>query len=141
MKNFEAIPEEIREITLKSKSLAIWSIDENPLSDSYQIARFFQDEGWAIYPVHDSCDRILEVLCYRDIRLIPDDYDVLYLFCDPESLPHILNHIFLADYQPKLIWTHTGIIDIDSRDRCFEGNIPVVMDTNLREFYEYWQYK
>ncbi len=138
MKNYEDIPEEIRNQILQAKSLAIWPLDENPMTDSYQTARFFQDNGWYIYPVHESADRLLDVNCVRDIRLIPDDYDILYVFSDIDRLPMIVNGIFNADYEPPLVWFPEGIIDLETIDRLTEGGIKNVMDTDLMEFYKFW---
>jgi len=139
MKNFEIIPPEIRELVLRSGSIAVWPVDPSPLSDSYQIARFFQEEGWTVYPVHDWLERILDVPCYRDIRLIPDDYDILLLFMELERLPEAVNAIFNADYVPPLVWGHVGLVDLESVDRLTESGVLVVMDTNLKEFYQYWR--
>lgn len=135
------IPDSLRAQVLSSKSLAVWPIDENPLSDSYQIARYFQDLGWRIYPVHDSCDRLLEEPCYRDIRLIPDDYDILLLFPEPLHLPEVVNAIFSADFVPPIVWTHTGIFDQESFDRLTEAGILTVMDRNLMQEHRKWAEK
>jgi predicted CoA-binding protein len=138
MKNFSSIPDHIRDRVRSSTRIVIWPIDENPMSDSYQIGRYFQDEGWYLFPIHEFEDRILDVICYRDIRLIPEDYDILYVFCDPDRLPIVVNEIFNADYQPPLVWTHEGIIDLESRDRLTEAGIMNVMDFDLRDYFE-WQ--
>jgi hypothetical protein len=37
------ISKEICDKVLSSDSIAIWPIDENPLSDSHRIGRYFQD--------------------------------------------------------------------------------------------------
>jgi len=138
MKDSQDIPSHIRARVLRSNSLTIWPIDENPVSDSFQIARFFQDQGWNLYPVHDTVDRILEVPVFRDIRLIPDDYDILLLFVLPNTLPEAVNAIFNADYVPPLVWAHKGIIDLASRDRLTEEGILTVMNRDLRECYVLW---
>jgi len=135
MKNYSAIPDEIKKMVLEAKSIAIWPIDESPMTDSYQAARYFQDRMWDIYPVHDYLDRILEVQVYRDIRLIPDDYDILLIFCDVDRLPETVNAIFNADYIPPLLWTGEGIIDLETIDRLNDAGILNMMDTNLVEFY------
>jgi len=139
MKNYKDIPEKIRKLVTNSKSLAIWPIEESPMTLSFQAGRYFQDQGWDIYPIHDTCERTLEVACYRDIRLIPDDYDILYLFCDADHLPVIVNEIFSADYVPPLVVTHEGIIDLESRDRLTDGGVENVMDIDLVAFYKWCQ--
>ena len=138
MKDFASIPDNIRDHVRKSSRIVIWPIDENPLLDSFQIGRFFQDEGWYLFPIHEYADRILDVICYRDIRLIPEDYDILYLFSDPDRLPMVVNEIFNADYTPPLVWTHEGIIDLESIDRLTDAGILNVMDFDLRDYFE-WQ--
>jgi predicted CoA-binding protein len=121
-----------------AESLAIWPIDEDPLSESYRIARYFQDKGWHLYPIHDQVERILEENCYRDIRLIPGDYDVLLLFVYPDRLPEVVNAIFNAAYRPPLVWAHTGIHDQESFDRLTDSGVLTVMDHDLMEFHKYW---
>jgi len=138
MKDFRDIPDPIKSAVMNARSLAIWPIDESPMSDSYQTARYFQDQGWDIYPIHDLLDRILEVPVYRDIRLIPEDYDILLLFVQPDTLPEVVNAIFIADYIPPLIWAHEGIVDLASIDRISQAGIMVVMDRDLRLFHQFW---
>ena len=137
MKNYEKIPDEIIELIKSSKSLAIRPVEESPMAPSFQAGRYFQDRGWDIYPIHDYCERTMEVTCYRDIRLIPDDYDLMYLFCEPDRLPIIVNEIFNADYIPPLIITHEGIIDLDSRDRLTDGDVINLMDVDLVDLYKW----
>lgn len=136
--NLTEIPDHVREHVRGAKSIAIWPIDDNPLSESYRIAHYFQDHGWRLYPMHDRCERLLEENCYRDIRLIPDDYDILLLFINPDDLPETVNAIFNADYMPPLVWTHSGIFDQQSRDRLIEADISVVMDKNLMDCHKAW---
>jgi len=137
MKNYQEIPDEICKLVRESKSLAIWPIEESPMVPSFQAGRYFQDHGWDVYPVHDTCERTLDVMCYRDIRLIPDDYDILYLFCDPDRLPIIVNEIFNADFIPPLVITHEGIIDLESLDRLTDGGVKIVMDIDLVDLYKW----
>ncbi|MFH1676253.1 MAG: CoA-binding protein [bacterium] len=132
------ISDSIKQKVLCAESIAIWPLDPNPLSEPYQIARYLQDRGFHLYPINDFEDKLLEEICYRDIRLIPDDYDILLLFTQSDSLPEVVNAIFNADYQPPLIWTHRGIHDQFSFDRLTEGGITTVMDSNLMEHYKEW---
>ncbi len=138
MLDFRDIPDDVRSHVLNSSSLTVWPIDESPMATSYQTARYFQDQGWDLYPIHDLLDRILEVPVYRDIRLIPNDYDILLLFTDVSQLPEIVNAIFNADYRPPLVWAHSGIHDLFSMDRLIEAGIMVVMDRDLKAFHQYW---
>ena len=139
MKDFRDIPEPIRNAVMSARSIAIWPIDESPMSDSYQTARYFQDQGMVVFPIHDLMDRILETPVYRDIRLIPEDYDILLLFVQPDSLPEVVNAIFIADYIPPLIWAHEGIVDLGSIDRLSQAGVMVVMDRDLRLFHQFWR--
>jgi predicted CoA-binding protein len=138
MENILAISDELRDIILKAGSIAIWPIDINTLSESFQTARYFQDQGLKIYPIHDRCERILEEMCYRDIRLIPDDYDILLLFVSSDQLPEVVNFIFNADYMPPVIWTHVGVFDQTSYDRLVEAGVQVVMDQDLMDMHKKW---
>ena len=132
------IPDNLRERIMQCKSIAVMPFDDNALSECYRTARFFQDLGWRIYPIHDRCERIIDEACYRDIRLIPDDYDILLLFCSSDQLPEVVNSVFNADYMPPIVWGHTGTFDRDSCDRLFEADIMVVMDRNLMTVYRTW---
>jgi predicted CoA-binding protein len=136
MEQWLEIPDELRRRILAARSIAIWPIDQNPLSDSAQTAQFFVDLGWVVYPIHDQCERVLDENCYRDIRLIPDDYDILLLFAYPEQLPDVVNAVFDADYQPPIVWSHTGIFDQQSFDRLTEAGILTIMDSNLMEVFK-----
>jgi uncharacterized protein len=132
------IPDEVHERLMRPGGLAIWSLDPNPLSDSYQIARYFQDQGWRLYPINERTEKLLDEICYRDIRLIPDDYDVLMLFVNPDALPETVNAIFNADFVPPIVWAHSGIFDEESFDRMVEAGIKVVMDRNMMDCHRFW---
>jgi uncharacterized protein len=132
------ISDELREKILKAKSIAIWPIDPDPLSESYGMARYFQDQGWRLYPIHDRCERLLNEPCYRDLRLIPDDYDILLLFTPSDQLAEVVNFIFNAEYVPQIVWTHVGIFDEISYDRLVEAGISVVMDEDMCDMFRKW---
>ena len=132
----KSLPEELRAKILESRSVAIWPLDENPLSESYQQARYLQDQGFRIYPINDHAERILEERCLRDIRLIPYDYDILLLFVPSSKLPEVVNAIFQADYTPPVVWTHTGIYDQQSFDRLTDAGILTVMDEDFVAVYK-----
>lgn len=134
----DEISESAKETVLNAKSIAIWPMDDYPLSEAREIGTYFQDLGCRLYPIHDSQERILEERCYRDIRLIPDDYDILLLFTPVEMLPESINALFNADYIPPLVWTHTGIVDLESLERLREANVDVVMGMNLMEMHKRW---
>jgi len=132
------ISDSIKQKVLCAESAAIWPLDSNPLSEPYQIARYLQDRGFRLYPINDLEEKLLEEICYHDIRLIPDDYDILLLFTQSDSLPEVVNAIFNADYQPPLIWAHKGIHDQQSFDRLTDGGIATVMDSDLMACFKKW---
>lgn len=134
----DEIPDHVKALVLNARSVAIWPIDVNPLSEPYLIASYFQDKGFKLFPLHDTEDRILEEPVVRDIRLIPDDYDILLIFCQPDQLPETVNAIFIADYIPPLIWTHTGIHDLFSLERLTDAGITTVMSRNIMECHRKW---
>ncbi|HEX9745602.1 MAG TPA: CoA-binding protein [bacterium] len=134
----DVIPEKVKQIILDANSMAIWPMDEYPLSKPYEIASYFQDKGFRLYPIHDLEERILEEQCYRDIRLIPDDYDILLLFTQPDQLPETVNAIFNSNYIPPVVWTHVGIEDLESFDRMNEAGMNIVMGKDLMKRYREW---
>jgi hypothetical protein len=138
MESCTDIPDEIRDRILRARSMVVWPIDDDPLSESYQIARYFQDQGWRIHPIHECEDRLVEEQCCRDVRLVPDDYDILLLFTPSDALPEVVNSIFNADFVPPIIWAHTGIFDQQSFDRLTEAGIIAVMDRDLMKTYKKW---
>lgn len=132
------LPIDVKKKILSAKGIAIWPVDENPLSESFRTALYFQDMGLRVYPINDYCEKLGSEPCFRDLRLIPDDYDILLLFVQPANLPNAVNAIFNADYVPPVVWTHRGIFDQASFDRLNEAGIITVMDEDIVELFEKW---
>ena len=96
----------IRRILRDSRTIAVVGLSPKPQRPSHQVARYLMAAGYIIIPVNPGQDTILGLPCYRSLKAIPTQVDMVDIFRRPEAvLPIVEDAIAIG---AKFIWMQEG---------------------------------
>lgn len=97
---------EIREI-LSMKNVAVVGMSKNPEKDAHQIPKYLMNSGYNVIPVNPTADEILGKKCYKNLREIPSNIDIVDVFRPSEDVPPIVKDAIAKGV--KVVWMQLGI--------------------------------
>ena len=116
----------IRRILRDSKTIAVVGLSPKPQRPSHQVARYLMAAGYIIIPVNPGQDTILGLPCYRSLKAIPTQVDMVDIFRRPEAvLPIVEDAIAIG---AKFIWMQEGIVHKEAAAKAEAAGLIVVMD-------------
>jgi predicted CoA-binding protein len=116
----------IRRILRDSKTIAVVGLSPKPQRPSHQVARYLMAAGYIIIPVNPGQDTILGLPCYRSLKAIPTQVDMVDIFRRPEAvLPIVEDAIAIG---AKFIWMQEGIVHKGAAAKAEAAGLIVVMD-------------
>jgi predicted CoA-binding protein len=108
------------------RTIAIVGLSSNPVRDSYDVARYLQQNGYRILPVNPGEKEILGERVFRSLDEIESPVDMIDVFRRPEA---VLSHAHEAvRLKPKVFWMQLGIVNQAAADILTAGGIHVVMN-------------
>ena len=116
----------IRRILRDSKTIAVVGLSPKPQRPSHQVARYLMAAGYIIIPVNPGQDTILGLPCYRSLKAIPTQVDMVDIFRRPETvLPIVEDAIAIG---AKFIWMQEGIVHKEAAAKAEAAGLIVIMD-------------
>lgn len=116
----------IRRILRDSKTIAVVGLSPKPQRPSHQVARYLMAAGYIIIPVNPGQDTILGLPCYRSLKAIPTQVDMVDIFRRPEAvLPIVEDAIAIG---AKFIWMQEGIVHKEAAAKAEAAGLIVIMD-------------
>ncbi|MCI4323033.1 MAG: CoA-binding protein [Thermoplasmata archaeon] len=101
--------EEIRELLTHSRTIAIVGLSDKPERDSYEVARYLQQQGYRIVPVNPMVKEVLGETSYPSVEAIPAALaiDIVDIFRKSEDVPPIVEAALSRN--PKAVWMQLGV--------------------------------
>ncbi len=129
---------EIKEI-MSMKNIAVVGMSKNPDKDAHQIPKYLINNGYNVIPVNPTADEILGRKCYKNLREVPGNVDVVDVFRPSEDVPPIVKDAIAKGV--KVVWMQLGISNKEAEKAASEKGIKVVynrcmMEEHLRLFEE-----
>lgn len=118
--------EEIRQILLQRRTIAVVGLSPKASRDSNRVARYLMDQGYEVVPVNPGQTEILGKTCYRSLSDIPFQVDVADLFLNPDRVPPVVDQAI--DKGVRVIWMQLGIVHNTAAQKARKAGIQVVMD-------------
>ena len=116
----------IRRILRDSQIIAVVGLSPKPQRPSHQVARYLMAAGYTIIPVNPGQDTILDLPCYRSLKAIPTQVDMVDIFRRPEAvLPIVEDAIAIG---AKYIWMQEGIVHKEAAAKAEAAGLIVIMD-------------
>jgi len=116
--------EEIREILMKYRKVALVGASPKPERDSNEVMRYLLEHGYEVYPVNPRYSEVLGRKCYPSVLDIPDDVEIVDLFVRPELTREYVEQAIKKG--AKVVWFQFGTYDRDAFERARDAGLIVV---------------
>jgi uncharacterized protein len=129
--NLLSTPEQIRELILKTRRIAVLGIKTEAQADqpSVYVPMYIQKAGFEIIPVpvyYPDATTILGEKVYRRLSDIPGDIDMIDVFRRSHDINGHIEDILAK--KPKSIWFQSGIRNDAAAEIFAKAGIKVVQD-------------
>jgi predicted CoA-binding protein len=108
------------------RTIAVIGLSENSSKPSHYVSAYMQRQGYKIYPVNPSIERVLGEKSYPSLAALPVKPDVVNVFRVPSLIPAIVDEMLMLGLHD--IWVQQGIVNLEAAERAEQGGIRVVMD-------------
>jgi predicted CoA-binding protein len=120
------INQNIEEILLNHKRIAVVGLSDNLFRPSYGVARLMMREGYQVIPVNPTIDETMGEKSYPSLLDIPGKIDLVDIFRRPEYVDEIVDQAI--EKGTKAVWMQLGIINEAAAQKALEAGLDVVMD-------------
>jgi uncharacterized protein len=129
--NLLSTPEQIRELILKTKRIAVLGIKTEAQADqpSVYVPMYIQKAGFEIIPVpvyYPDATTILGEKVYRRLSDIPGEIDMIDVFRRSHDINGHIEDVLAK--KPKSIWFQSGIRNDSAAEIFAKAGIKVVQD-------------
>jgi predicted CoA-binding protein len=125
--------EQINNLLLRVRTIAIVGLSPNPERPSHQVAKKLRTFGYKIIPIRLAVESVLGEKAYPDLRSVPDKIDLVDVFRAPQYIEAIVDDCM--DLWLSALWLQEGVIDDNSAIRAQLSGIDVVMDKCIYKEY------
>ena len=105
---------------------AVVGLSNDQSRAAYDVARFLQDKGKRIVPVHPSAPTVHGEQGYATLAEIPFDIDVVDCFVRSELVGPVVDQAIEKGAQG--VWMQLGVVDRAAGRRAEDAGLVVVMD-------------
>ena len=123
----DATDDVVRRLLATTTTWAVVGLRENPMRPAYGVARFLQQHGKRIVPVHHQPQDVHGEPGYARLGDIPFPVDVVDVFVNSSLAGEVADQA--VEIGAKAVWFQLGVIDSDAFDRTTAAGVPMVMDT------------
>src|SRR5690554_4405959 len=106
---------------------AVVGLSGNTSRTAYGVARYVQDLGMEIVPVHPRADDVHGARGYPTLSEVPDPIDVVDVFVRSELAGAVVDEAIAVG--ASAVWLQLGVVDEAAAQRAADAGLDVVMDT------------
>ena len=126
--------QEIRELLLATKTIAIVGVSANTDRASYHVARYLQGKtNYELFFVNPAADEILGQKVYKSLSEIEQKIDLVDVFRKPDDCLAVLEEAIAIS--AKAIWLQLGISVPEVATQGEAAGLKVVMDRCIKVDY------
>jgi hypothetical protein len=105
---------------------AVVGLRDNPARAAYGVAKFLQDKGKQVVPVHQHPQGVHGQTAYRRLADIPFGVDVVDVFVNSTRAGDVADQA--VEVGARAVWFQLGVIDEDAARRVRAAGLDMVMD-------------
>jgi predicted CoA-binding protein len=124
------LDDEIKKILQNSKTIAVVGLSDKPERDSYKVAQYLKEQGYAIIPVNPTKTEILGEKTYPDLASIPGPVDIVDIFRNIDAVPGIVDEAI--GIGAKVVWMQLGLAHNASAAKAKEAGLVAVQSKCLK---------
>ena len=118
--------EAIRRILAECDTWAVVGLSNNTSRAAYGVARFLQNHGKRIVPVHPSAETVHGEQGYATLADIPFPVDCVDVFVNSDLAGDIADQA--VGINAKAVWFQLDVVDQDAYDRTTAAGLTMVMN-------------
>ncbi|ONI89472.1 CoA-binding protein [Saccharothrix sp. ALI-22-I] len=119
-------PEKIRRILADGRTWAVVGLADHPHRAAYRVAKFLQERGKRIVPVHPDAATVHGEQGYPTLADIPFPVDVVDVFRRSEAAGEFADEA--VKIGAKAVWFQLDVIDEEAYERATAAGLDMVMD-------------
>jgi predicted CoA-binding protein len=119
-------PTTVRQLLEDSEVWAVVGLGLNPARDAYGVAKFLQEHGKRVIPVHPSAATVHGELGYRTLAEVPVPVDVVDCFVNSGRVGTIVDDAI--EIAALAVWMQLGVVDLAAAARAEDAGLLVVVD-------------
>lgn len=118
----------IADVLSRTRTWAVVGCSPHSHRASHRVARFLQERGFRVIPVHPHVDELLGERCYPDLTSIPQDegVEVVDIFRRADQAGRHVDEAI--EMGARAVWLQLGVIDEAAAQRARDAGLQVVMD-------------
>jgi predicted CoA-binding protein len=120
--------EELRQLLLDTKTIAVVGLSANPDRPSNQVAWYLHHQGYRLFGVNPSCpeSELFGVPMVASLAEVPEPIDIVDVFRRPEHTPDVARDAVAAG--ARVLWLQLGIRSDEARAVAEEAGLTYVED-------------
>jgi len=119
-------PDKIRRILAEGETWAVVGLADHPQRAAYGVAKFLQQRGKRIVPVHPDAPTVHGEQGYASLADIPFPVDVVDVFRRSEAAGEFADQA--VEIGAKAVWFQLDVVDEAAYERATAAGLDVVMD-------------
>lgn len=116
----------LRRILKENRNIAIVGLSANWYRPSYFAAKYMLDHGYNVIPVNPQYEEVLGRKCYKSVRDIPEQVDMVDCFRKAEDIPPLVDDAIAVG--AKVFWMQLGVVNREAAHKAERAGLEVVMD-------------
>ena len=130
MIHFLTEQQQIKQILLESRTIAVVGLSPRGSRPSHQVASYLIAAGYTVIPVNPGQDEILGQKCYPNLDVIPVPVDVVNIFRSPHDVLPIVEAA--VRIRAKVVWMQVDIVNREAAALGERAGLVVVMDRCIK---------
>ncbi|PAE16325.1 CoA-binding protein [Virgibacillus sp. 7505] len=122
--------EQIRDILVNAKTIAVVGLSDSPARTSYGVSRAMQQAGYKIIPVNPRVTEVLGEKAYPSLADVPGEIDIINVFRRSEFLPGLAREA--SKTNARIFWTQQGVYDEGAAAYLEQEGFTVLMDLCIK---------
>jgi len=124
--------EELRQLLLDTKTIAVVGLSANPDRPSNQVAWYLHHQGYRLFGVNPQCpdQAVFGVPVVASLDEVPEPIDMVDVFRRPEHTPDVARQAVAAG--ARALWLQLGIASPEARAIATEAGLQYVEDRCLK---------
>ena len=118
--------EQIRQLLLSIRSIAVIGLSPNTARPSFRVASGLSEAGYRIIPVRPLIDHVLGEKAYPDLESLTEIPDIVDVFRAAKHVPDIVESCIKLGI--KKLWLQEGVIHEAAAQHAVEAGMTVVMN-------------
>lgn len=116
----------IRDLLLRSKTIAVVGLSNNPMRASYGVSAYMQAAGYRIIPVNPHISESLGEKAYPSLLEVPEKLDLVDVFRRPQFVDEIVEQVI--GLKIPALWLQEDVVNERAAAKARAAGIFVVMD-------------